>query len=111
MSLIRGGVLVPVRIWFGPAEIDGEVQDRGHDWRCEIDGRTDYVETDPNHPEYRCRVPIPVQRAWPWCAKHPLTEADYRFKRAHGDWAKQHAPAHPEAQPRKAIDKRGASVF
>ena len=46
MTMVRGGVLVPVRIWFGPAVINGEEQDRGHDWRCEIDGRTDLIEGD-----------------------------------------------------------------
>ncbi len=111
MSLTRGGVQVPVKIWFGAAVIDDEEQDRGQDWRVAIDGRTDYIEKDPDQPEYRCRVLLPVDRAWPWCAKRPITEAVYRYMIDHGYWAKHHAPNHPEANPRKAIDKRGSSVF
>lgn len=111
MSLTRGGALVPVRIWYGAAEIDGEPQDRSDDWRVEIDGRTDYIEKDEKHPEYHCRIPLSVDRAWPFCAKRPLSEADYRYMIEHGFWAKHHAPHHPEANPRKAIDKRGPSVF
>ena len=111
MSLIRGGPLVPVRIWFGNAIIDGEEQDRGHDWRCEIDRRTDCIEKDEAHPEYRCLVAMPIDRAWPFCAKRPIDEATYKFMKAHADWAVENAPHLPDAKPRQKIDKRGQSVF
>lgn len=102
MKMARGGVRVPVRIWFGPAIIDGEEQDRGHDWRCEIDGRTDRWEKDDEG--YSCRVPIEVDRAWPYCAREPIDDAEYRFLIADAQHAREHRPDHPKAQPREKID-------
>lgn len=110
-SLVRNGPQVAVRIWFGNAIIDGEEQDRGEDWRCEIDGRTDYVEKDEKHPEYQCRIPLHIDRVWPFCAKRPLSEGEYNYMKDHGYWAKHHAKHMPDANPRKAIDRRGPSVF
>jgi hypothetical protein len=103
MTMVRGGVLVPVRIWFGPAVINGEEQDRGHDWRCEIDGRTDLIEGD-RAAGYWCRVALPIDRAWPYCARRPITAAEYQYLVAHAGWAREHAPDHPKAQPRKPVD-------
>ena len=39
--LVKDGPRVAVKIWYGAAIIAGEEQDRGHDWRVEIDGKTD----------------------------------------------------------------------
>lgn len=103
MTMVRNGVLVPVRIWFGNAIIAGEEQDRGHDWRCEIDGRTDFIEGDKTA-GYWCRVALPIDRAWPYCARRPITAAEYSYLAAHAGWAREHAPDHPKAQPRKAVD-------
>ncbi len=103
MTLVRHGPLVPVRIWFGPAIIDGEEQDRAPDWHCEIDGRADRWERDDDT-GYRCRVALEIDRAWPFCAKRPISEAEYRYMVAHAGWARDHAPDHPKAQPRQAVD-------
>lgn len=103
MRLTRGGVRVPVRIWFGPPVIDGEELDRSPDWRCEIDGRADTWERD-DATGYRCRVAIHIDRAWPYAAREPISESEYRFLVAHSFWAREHAPDHPKAQPRKSID-------
>lgn len=103
MTLTRNGPLVPVKIWFGKAIIGGEEQDRGLDWRCEINGVSDFVERDQES-GYFCRVAIPVDRAWPFCSKRPVTEAEYRYLVAHAGWARDHAPDHPKAQPRKPVD-------
>lgn len=103
MRLARGGVRVPVRIWFGLAVIDGEEQDRGHDWRCEIDGRTDRWERDAES-GYRCRVPLEIDRAWPFCAGEPILEPEYRFLVADAAHAREWRPEHPKAQPRKPVD-------
>lgn len=103
VRLVRGGPVVPVRIYWGRAIIDGEEQDRGFDWRCEIDGRTDRWERDDDT-DYRCRVPLEVDRAWPWCAREPVTVAEYQFLVSHAAWAKEHQPEHPKASPRKAVD-------
>lgn len=102
IKLVRGGPRVAVRIWFGPAIIDGEEQDRAPGWFVEIDGRTDRWEKDDTG--YRCRVPLEVDRAWPFCAKDPITESEYRYLVAHAGWAREHSPDHPKAQPRKAVD-------
>lgn len=110
-SLVRGGPQVPVRVWFGNAIVDGEEQDRGEAWHCEINGETDYIEKDPEHPEYRCRIPFPMWKVWPYCAKNPISEATYRYMLDKAKWAVEYAPERPQAQPRKEIDKRGASVF
>jgi len=101
-KLVSGGPRVAVRIWFGAAIIDGEEQDRGHDWRVEIDGRTDRWERDDTG--YRCRVALSVEAAWPFCAKDPITESEYRYLTAHATWAREHAPNHPKASPRKPVD-------
>lgn len=110
-SLVRNGPMVPIRIWFGAPEIDGEPQDRAPRWCIEVDGKTDTIERDEAHPEYRCRVSIEVSRYWPWCGRNKITEQEYRYLIEHAKWARDHAPHLPDAQPRKAIDKRGASVF
>ena len=36
----------------------------------------------------------------------PITEAEYRFRCADANWAKQHAPEEPIANPRRAVDLR-----
>jgi len=103
IKLARGGVRVPVRIWYGAAIIDGEEQDRSPGWFCEIDGRTDRWERDADT-GYRCRVALEIDRAWPFCAREPITEAEYRFLTADAAHARQWRPEHPKAQPRKAVD-------
>lgn len=109
--LVKNGPWVPVRIYHGLPVVSGEEQDRAPQWCVEVAGKTDYVEKDPDNPEYRCHVLLDVYRYWPWCGREPITEGEYKYMIAHAAWSKQHAPHHPEAQPRKAINKRGASVF
>lgn len=103
MSLVRGGPRVAVRIWYGAAIIGGEEQDRSHDWRVEIDGRADRWELD-EATGYRCRVALEIDRAWPFCAREPITESEYRYLVAHAGWAREHSPDHPKARPRQAVD-------
>lgn len=102
-KLARNGVRVPVRIWFGQAIIAGETQDRSPGWHCEIDGRTDEWERD-RETGYRCLVAIPIDRAWPYVAREPVTEAEYRYLVEHAAWIREHQPDHPKANPRKAVD-------
>lgn len=97
MSLVRGGPLVPVRIWFGLPILDGEELDRSPRWCCEIDRRTDRAADG-------VRELLDFDRAWPWCARKPITEADYLFMVSHADWATEHQPDHPKASPRTAVD-------
>ena len=103
MRLTRDGVRVPVRIWFGLPVIAGEEQDRAPRWCVEIDGRTDRWERDTDT-GYRCRVPIEVERAWPYCAREPIAEPEYRYLLEHAAWARDHNPEHPKAKPREAVN-------
>lgn len=100
MRLVKGGPMVSVRIWFGLPIIDGEEQDRSPRWCVEIDGKT----------TWRGEL-IPIAKAWPWCAKDPIAEADYRFMTSLTEWAVRHMASHPAASPRTPIDRRGKSVF
>jgi len=102
MRLVRDGPRVAVRIWFGAAIIDGEEQDRAPGWFVEIDGQTDREECDATG--YRCRIPLDVNKAWPWCAREPIDEDTYRYLVACASWARDHSPDHPKAQPHKAVD-------
>lgn len=101
-KLVRGGPRVPIRIWFGLAVIDGEAQDRSPGWFVEIDGRTDRLERGEDG--YECRIPLDVQKVWPFCAKDPITEAEYRFLIADAAHARDWRPDHPKANPREAVD-------
>jgi len=93
MRLVRKGPRVPVRIWFGVPIVDGEQQDRSPRWNCEIDGRT----------TERGEL-LPIERAWPYCAREPIDATTYFFMVAHTRWARDHAPDHPKAEPRRAVD-------
>lgn len=101
-TLVKNGPRVPVRIWFGAPIIDGEEQDRAPRWNVETDGRTDRWEK--NDDGYRCRVALDVDRFWPYVAREPITEEEYRFLVADADHARTWRPDHPKAQPRKAVD-------
>jgi hypothetical protein len=105
MRLAKGGLRVAVRIWFGPAIIDGEEQDRGHDWRVEIDGYTERLESDRDS-GYRCRVALDIHEAWPFCAGNPIDQAEYDFLLRRARWARDYAPDHPAARPRERVDVR-----
>lgn len=89
MRLVRNGPLVPVRIWYGPPHdpVTGEELDRSHRYQAELGGK-----------------PTDVDRVWPWCAKHPIDEAEYRYMLGVSQWAAEHAPKEPEAQPRQPVD-------
>lgn len=98
--------MVPVRVWFGQPIIDGEEQDRSPRWCAELDGRTDTFEYDDSG--YSCAIPLDAERVWPWCAKYPITEAQYRYMRDYAAWAKAHAPDKPQASPRSAVNVKAA---
>lgn len=87
--LVRNGPFVPVRIWHGPPHdpVTGEELDRSWRWQCLVAGEL-----------------ADLHRVWPWCGRHPISEADYRLMLAQAEWAKQYAPHSAEAQPRKPVD-------
>jgi hypothetical protein len=105
LRLVKGGIEVAVRIWHGLPVIDGEEQDRAPRWCVEIDGRTDRWERDDDA-GYRCRVPLDVSEAWPFCARRPITPTEFAFLQRRATWAREHAPNHPAANPRERIDVR-----
>ena len=88
-KLRSGAVAVGVRIFFGPpCDPDtGEELDRAPRMQAHVNGR--YVELD---------------RVWPQCASHPIDEAEYAYLSSLQEWAEQHSPASPEANPRKAVN-------
>lgn len=101
-KLVKGGVFVPVRIWYGQPIVAGDTLDRSPRWCVEIDGQTDTVEHD-KATGYRCRVPLDPSSVWPHCARFPIERGEYEFMVAHADWAKAQA-GHPKANPRKPVD-------
>lgn len=107
--LVKDGPFVPVRLYFGLPVIDGEEQDRTPRWCAVVDGQTDRIEKGDDG--YQCRVPLDVERYWPWCGRWPISEDEYNYMRAVTDHAKQWRPDKPQAAPTKKIDRRGASVF
>jgi hypothetical protein len=95
MPLLRGAVPVTVRIWFG-APLDpltGAELDRAHRWNVEIDGMISTLDGEL----------LDIDRAWPWCAKRPISEAEYRYRRALAIHAAEHEPTMAEAAPHKRI--------
>ena len=107
--LIRGGLRVPVKIWWGLPIIDGEEQDRSPRWCCEVDGRTDRIERDPETGEPTGqRVPLDpiLDDVWIYCCGQPIKQREYLFLRRRAEWAREHAPDHPAARPREKIDIR-----
>jgi hypothetical protein len=89
MRLVRHGVMVPVRIWFGPSfdPASGEWCDRSHRWRACIDGEQ-----------------IDIWQAWPACSGCPISAAEYAFRRCRSAHMRAHEPHMPEANPRRAVD-------
>lgn len=85
--MVRNGPAVPVAIW-----IEQEIDEAGElvsDERmvCLVGDR----EEDP-------------ATQWTYCAGNPIPEAEYRYLLAMREWASEHAPHHPAAQPFKPID-------
>lgn len=85
-----GGVLVGIRLWFGPPcdPVTGEELDRSPRWQAEVNGK---YEDD-------------FDRVWPACARDPITEDQYRFYSARQGWAERNAPDSSFANPRRRHD-------
>lgn len=88
-KLVKGGPWVAVLIWHGPP-LDpetGEELDRSHRFQALRDGK-----------------PVDIWTVWPFVASHPIDEPRYRFLLKKADWAVEHDPRQPEANPTKRID-------
>jgi hypothetical protein len=89
MRLRSGGVMVGVRVWFG-LPLDPETLDeldRAPRWNALINGA--WANLD---------------QAWPRCAGEPIDAREYGFLLARVDWAAEHVPDSPIADPTKAVD-------
>lgn len=86
--LVKGGILVPARIWIEGAIFDdaGDLVDQP-ELRCEVNGRA----ADPFE-------------QWHWLAGSPISEAEFNFMTKRAQWAAWYAPDLPEANPKRPVD-------
>jgi len=94
MRLVKKGPLVPVEI--------RDVSDR-----CPETGE---LMEDQRFVATINGEEAPVERAWPWCSKAPITEAEYRFMVADARHAEAYRPEDPKASPRRAVDLLNAPI-
>lgn len=87
-KLVRGGVFVPARIWV-VQEVCPETGELLSDelMQCEVNG----AFADP-------------EDAWSWICAYPISEQEFRFLEASSQWAREHAPQEPMANPYQRID-------
>lgn len=86
---VRGGPWIAARIW-----IDNSIPERPAVMLAEIDGQF--------------QDPLAI---WPSCAGNDVDEAEYRHLLNVREWAVQHAPNAPEANPLQPIDLATQPVF
>ena len=99
--IVKGGPLVVAEIRYGPA-LDpdtGDTLDRPHLWEALIAGR--HVRTPSPDP-----IEAGVFRIWG--IADPIDEATARFMMADAAWCAEHAPARPQANPRRPARLRDA---
>lgn len=95
-TLVRGGPLVGCAIIHEPTADPetGQPLDRSHWWSAVIDGEPvgePGIEPTPQVMDI-------------WTSGEPIPEAEYRYLTELAAWARQHAPEHPAANPRRRID-------
>lgn len=89
MRMRSGGVFVGVSIWHGPP-LDpetGDEMDRAPCWNARINGEW-----------------ANILDVWPRCAGEPIDAREYAFLQSQRDWAVQHLPDSPIADPTKRVD-------
>lgn len=94
---VRGGPEVPARI-HRPCccTVNGGDDNESHE----------HQPTCDRFPPLRAEIdgePAPVLRVWLFGRKE-ISEADYRYRRDVGTWARTHAPDDPAANPDQAVD-------
>lgn len=98
--LAKAAPFIGVRMFFGPPIVDGEELDRsprlqvtvGHD-------TTSHAVLMLGSDDIPVEVEDVLLRS-----VEPVTQAEWQFLVAHQSWATDHAPNHPKAEPRKAVD-------
>jgi hypothetical protein len=105
--LIRGGMMVPVEIYFGRPMVNGELLDRSPRLCAVVDGHTDREDYD-DAGTYLGRVPLDplLDDIWTHCCGDPIDRAEYEFMTRRRVWAKEHDADHPAANTRRPIDIR-----
>lgn len=103
--LVKDGPFIALMTWKGAPIVDGEELDRHHRWQALVRN-----ETSTRAILMGDEIPIDVDRL-SLRNVEKITEAEYQYLKAHGAWAVQHAPHHPAASPKTAINRRGKSVF
>ena len=102
LRLIRGGIMVGVRFWFGAPHLDdGDEQDRSPRWCVEVDGHTTRPVVDDEGNDTGQREYLDPFEVWPYAK--PISEAEFAFLARRRQWAEQHDPEHPAANARKPI--------
>jgi hypothetical protein len=107
LRLVRGGPLLPARIWFcdhDPADPDNKL-DRG---RLSLYPRADIagVEVEPEllaDRLYSMTDPTPAHPPTHWRYAAPCSEAEYRWRLDSLRWAETNRPDDPVLQPRKKL--------
>ncbi len=88
-KLVKGGVAVGVRIWFGPPldPVTGEEMDRSHRWQAQVNGEC-----------------VDIDRVWPFGIGERIDQREYDYLRRLAEWAAGELPDSPLANPRKPVD-------
>lgn len=87
--LRSGAVFVGVRIWFGqPLDpVTYQPLDRSLRWCAAVNGK-----------------PVELDLVWPRCAGNPISASEYAYLMTLQDWAQDHAPDTPIADPMRRVD-------
>ncbi|MGJ8477290.1 hypothetical protein [Sphingobium yanoikuyae] len=96
MRLRSGAAYCGVRIWHGaPLDpVTGEELDRSHRWQAQANGED-----------------IALDRVWPKCGADPIDVDEYRHLCAVQDWAREHAPTSPQANPHRKADALSSPIL
>lgn len=96
--MVKGGPFIGVETWFGAPVVDGETLDRSPRWQARI-------HTDANPVAILTGGPLPIEvDGVTLRGVEAITEADYRFLIAHGEWCDATTADHPRTTPRAAVD-------
>ncbi|MXP24845.1 hypothetical protein GRI39_02130 [Altererythrobacter indicus] len=89
IKLRSNGVYVGIRLWYGPPHdpVTGEEMDRSWRWQALANGEE-----------------IDLDRVWPVCARHPITEEEYHNYERRQRWARESAPETAFADPSRRHD-------
>lgn len=98
--LAKAAPFIGVHMFFGPPVVDGEELDRSHRLQVVIGADTS------SHAVLMLgadEIPVEVEDVL-LRSVEPVTEAEWQYLVAHQAWATEHAPNHPKAEPRNAVD-------